>query len=74
LQNSGKIVCNPRDEDLKQKFIIFQKSLSSLKAVHSELIGKTILVDQKQNQALIKSFKEENTLLNLANVSSAELE
>lgn len=31
-------------------------------------------VDEKQNQDLIKSFKEENTLLNLANVSSEELE
>lgn len=54
--------------------MIFQKSLYTLKSVHNGLIGRTMPAEEKQNQELLQSFKEENTLLNLANVSAKELE
>lgn len=58
---------------MRKKFVVFQKSLTSLKTIHNEILGKTMPQAERQNKDLVQSFKEENTLLNLANVSAEEL-
>jgi hypothetical protein len=49
-----------RDTEMKQKFVLFKQSLTTLKQVHNNIVGKVVpkeeLEQEGKQQELMKSF------------------